>query len=337
MTLSPPAAGTDEDLSPEIEYPSRAGARELALMILARVGSAAVVLLLAITVTFVAVQLAPGDTVSLLLGENRDDADLRAQTIERWGLDQPLWSQYLTYLARIPSGDLGTSYNLRRPVAELLAESIGPTMQLALASTVVAILLAYLITIITTANVRFLRPVAEVIELILVSTPSFWIAIVLLALVSFRLGWFSIVDSTSWQALVLPTASLAIPIGAYLAQVLRDGVDRALEQPAAITARARGITPLQVRTTHALRHASLPVLNLVGLIFGSLLGGAVIVEQVFGRAGLGQIAVDAVTVKDIPLILGVALVSTFAFVVVSTLVDVLSLLIDPRLRTKVAS
>jgi peptide/nickel transport system permease protein len=310
--------------------------RRFAVLAARRVGSGIFVLWVAVSLTFVAVQLAPGDTVSLLLGENRDDPVLRAQTIERWGLDQPVWVQYLTYLARIPTGDLGISYTLRRPVADLIWTGIGPTFQLTAAAALSAIVLAVLGAVLTTAPIRGLRPFAAVVELVLLSAPPFWLAIVLLWGVSFRLGWFSIVQQDSWQALVLPTAALALPIGAYLTQVLVEGVERALTQPFVTTARARGISRFAARARHALRHAALPAVHLIGLIVGSLLGGAVIVEQVFGRPGLGQLAVDAVTVKDIPLILGIALVSTAAFIAVSTVVDLIGTAIDPRLRLRPA-
>jgi peptide/nickel transport system permease protein len=304
----------------------------LAILVAKRLGSGLFVLWVAVSLTFVAIQLAPGDTVSLLLGENRDDPVLRAQTIQRWGLDQPVWVQYFTYLARIPSGDLGISYTLRRPVSELIWGGIGPTFQLTAAAALAAIVIAVAGAVLSTAPIPGLRGLAAVIELVLLSAPPFWLAIVLLWAISFRLGWFSIVEQDSWQALVLPTASLALPIGAYLTQVLVEGIQKAVAQPFIVTARARGISRFAARAGHALRHAALPAVNLVGLIIGSLLGGAVIVEQVFGRPGLGQLAVDAVTVKDIPMILGITLVSTAAFVVVSTAVDLVGVVIDPRLR-----
>ncbi len=311
-------------------------ARRLAVLVAKRLGGGLFVLWVAVSLTFVAIQLAPGDTVSLLLGENRDDPVLRAQTIARWGLDQPVWVQYLTYLARIPAGDLGVSYTLRRPVSDLIWMGIGPTFQLTAAAALAAILIAVLGALLTTASVPGLRPIAATVELVLLSAPPFWLAIVLLWGISFRLGWFSIVEQGSWQALVLPTAALALPIGAYLTQVLVEGIERAMAQPFVITARARGISRFAARAQHALRHAALPAVHLVGLIVGSLLGGAVIVEQVFGRPGLGQLAVDAVTVKDIPLILGITLVSTAAFIAASTVVDLIGVAIDPRLRLRPA-
>lgn len=310
----------------------RSGHGALAFLVVRRVLAGVLVLWAAITATFLAIQLAPGDTVSLLLGENRDDPVLRAQTIERWGLNQPLWVQYLTYLRRIPSGDLGISYTLRQPVAHLIAINAGPTFTLAAVAAAGAIVIAILGALIVTSPVHWLRPLVSGYELIMVSAPSFWLAIVLLWLFSFELGWFSIVKQGSWQALVLPAASLALPIGAYLSQLLVSGIDRAMEQPFIITTRARGSSLLAARIQHALRHAALPALHMLGLIVGSLLGGAVIVEQVFGRVGLGQLLVDAVKVKDMPLILGVTLVTTAVFVAASTVVDILGTLIDPRTK-----
>ncbi|MDR1213728.1 MAG: ABC transporter permease [Propionibacteriaceae bacterium] len=297
-----------------------------------RLAQAVFVLWAAITVTFVAVHLMPGDTVSLLLGENRNDEVLRASTISRWGLDQPIWLQYLIYLRRIPTGDLGTSYTLRKPVGELIGELMGPTFQLAATALVCAIVIGFLLAYATTGRTPLVRPIVNTLELVFLSAPPFWIGIVLLAVFSFRLGWFSVIDYTSWESLVLPVAAIALPMGFYLAQVLRDGIDRALEQPFSLTARTRGLTWAQVRSHHALRHASLPAISLIGLIAGGLLGGAVITETVFARPGLGQIAVSGVQVKDIPLILGIALVTTFAYVVASTVADLVGILLDPRLR-----
>lgn len=321
------------DLTLDVPRSTTASAGTLGLLVLRRLVGAVFVLWVAVSLTFVAVHLTPGDTVSLMLGENRDDPVLRAQTIERWGLDQPLWVQYLTYLSRIPKGDLGISYTLRRPVSDLIVMGMGPTFQLTAAAALGAILIAVIGAVLTTAPIPGLRRAASVVELVLVSAPPFWLAIVLLWAISFKLGWFSIVQQGSWQSLVLPTASLALPIGAYLTQVLVEGLDKAMVEPFVVTARARGISQLAARGRHALRHAALPVVHLVGLIVGSLLGGAVIVEQVFGRPGLGQLAVDAVTVKDVPLILGITLVTTAAFVAASTLVDLVGLLIDPRIRS----
>ena len=309
----------------------------MARLIAARLGTAALVLLAAVTVTFLAVYAAPGNTVDLILGEDQDNQQLRNEIIALWGLDRPILVQYVTYITGLFQGDLGISYILRKPVTDILGEQILSTVQLTAAAVALAAVLSVTISLLTSGRRGFARRIASGIELVLLSIPSFWLGIVALAIFSFQLGWFSVAGSSGLKSLVLPAAALALPIAGLLTQVLREGLDRALREPFTITARSRGISPLAVRTRHGLRHASLPGLQLAGIIVGSLLGGTVIVEQVFGRPGLGRITVDAVYGKDLPVVLGVALVAAATFVLVSTVVDVLSLLIDPRLRVPSSS
>lgn len=305
-------------------------------LVLARLATAAVVLLAAVTVTFLAVYASPGQTVDLILGENREDAQLRAEIVALWGLDRPLLVQYSLYLAGLLRGDLGTSYLLRLPVSDVIGEQLGATVTLTFAAFAIAVLLAVTLALLTSGRAGVVRRVASGLELVLLSIPSFWIGIVLLAVFSFQLGWFPVSGGAGWQSLALPAFALALPITGLLSQVLREGLDRAGAQPFALTARSRGVSPLAVRTRHGLRHASLPGLQIAGIVVGSLLGGTVIVEQVFGRPGLGGITVDAVYGKDLPVVLGVALVAAATFVAVSTIVDLLALLIDPRLRSGAA-
>ncbi|MDR2374682.1 MAG: ABC transporter permease [Bifidobacteriaceae bacterium] len=330
VSLDPSIAvlGTEQ----ETALGRRRHASAMTRLVAVRIATAIFVLWAAVTATFLAVHLAPGDTVSLLLGENRDDPEARAAVIQRWGLDQPIWAQYLTYLGRIPAGDFGTSYVLRRPVGELIAESMVPTFQLAALGGLGMVVIGFVVAYFSTARIPGLRPISNTVQLIFLSAPPFWLAIVLLAIFSFQLGWFSVVDFDSWQGMILPVAAIAIPTGFYFAQVLSEGIDRAMEQPFALTARTRGLSRGGVRYHHALRHAALPGITVAGLTIGGLLGGAVFVETVFGRPGLGQIAVNAVTVKDVPLILGATIVTTAAFVLASTAVDLVGIFLDPRLR-----
>lgn len=304
----------------------------LLLRVGAILGGAVVVLWAAITVAFLAIHLAPGDTASLLLGpENQNDPVLLAEANERWGLDKPLLAQYLSYLIGILQGDLGESFVLRRPVSEVLGEQLWPTIELAGLAFVLAFGIALLGTLISSGRRRS-RAVASSIELTLVSLPSFWIGIVLLSVFSFTLGWFPVSGAGSFAALILPAFALAIPIGAYLTQVFREGTERSLEAPYSTTARSRGISETGLRLRHSLRHGVLPVITLSGLVVGSLLGGAVITEQVFGRPGIGQVAVSAVHSKDVPVILGVAIISTAAFVIATTIADLVRVALDPRIR-----
>lgn len=305
-------------------------------LVLARLGTAAVVLLAAVTVTFLAVYAAPGQTVDLILGEDRENAQLRAEIVALWGLDRPLLAQYALYLGGLLRGDLGTSYLLRLPVSDVIGEQLGATVALTFTAFAIAVVLAVTLALLTSGRAGVVRRLASGLELVLLSIPAFWIGIVLLAVLSFQLGWFPVSGGSGWRSSALPALALALPITGLLSQVLREGLDRAGAEPFALTARSRGVSPIAVRTRHGLRHASLPGLQIAGIVVGSLLGGTVIVEQVFGRPGLGGITVDAVYGKDLPVVLGVALVAAATFVAVSTIVDLLALLIDPRLRSGAA-
>jgi peptide/nickel transport system permease protein len=170
------------------------------------------------------------------------------------------------------------------------------------------------------------------VELVAFSTPAFWLGILLLTMFSFRLRVFPVAGGEGWRSLVLPALTLAVPFGSLLSQVLREGVEAALDQPFALTARSRGVGPLAVRARHALRHALVPAVTIGGWLVGGLLGGTVLVETVFARPGIGRVAVEAVNSHDIPVVVGLIMLSAAVYLVVNTLVDVLYLLIDPRLR-----
>lgn len=161
--------------------------------------------------------------------------------------------------------------------------------------------------------------------------PSFWLGL-LLTVFSFQLRWLPVVGDDGLRSLVLPAIAPGVPMGAYLTEALREDLDGELTQPYVLTARSRGAAMARAKTNHALRHAALPAVTIGGLIVGGLLGGAAITEQVFGRSGLGHIAVAAVESQDMPVILGVSLFASAVFVIASTLVDLAALWLDPRLR-----
>ncbi|MFD3533740.1 ABC transporter permease [Streptomyces sp. NPDC058664] len=299
----------------------------------ARLGAAVLVVWGAATLAFLVLQLVPGDPVDAVIGSQAlVDAETREDLRHRYGLDQPLAVQYVTYLGRLARGDLGESYQLQQPVARVLADQLGPTLELALYVTLVALLLAVAVTVLTTGRARLPRRVSALVELVVVSTPSFWLGIMLLTVFSFRLGWFPVSDSGDGRSLVLPVLTLALPIAAVLAQVMREGLLDALRQPFALTARSRGLRESTVRSRHALRHAALPALTLAGWFTGTLLGGAVVVENVFARSGIGRVALQAVGGRDLPVVQGVVALSAVAFVVIGALVEVAYVVVDPRLR-----
>ena len=304
---------------------------ELARRIVGRLLGGVLVLWAAVTLAFLGVHLAPGDIVSLLIGEQIRTPAIEAAIRAEWGLNEPLWWQYLHYLWRVLHGDFGRSYILNTEVSQLLATQLWPTLKLTLAALLVSAVFAVTIAV-ATAHRRWGRRVANGLELLLASTPSFWMGIVLLFMFSFTLRWFPVAGDRHLSSLVLPALSLGLAQGAVIAQVLRRELERALESPFTLTLRAWGVDEIIIRLRHALRHAALPAVTLTGWLVGGLLSGAVITEQVFGRPGLGKLTVDAVLAKDLPIVLAVAILSALIYVVMSTLVDILALWIDPRLR-----
>ncbi|MBO0143512.1 ABC transporter permease [Agrobacterium sp. Ap1] len=305
----------------------------LPMQVLGRIGSGILVLWAAVTLSFISVQLAPGDIVSLLIGEQIRTPEVEAAIRAEWGLDQSLLEQYLAYLGRLLQGDFGRSYILQTDISGLVASQMLPTLKLTIASLAVAIIFA-IASAVLTAGKRIPRSIAGGLELTLISTPTFWLGILLLYVFSFTLKVFPVSGDRNLSALVLPALSLGLSLGAVLGQVLREGLERALEEPFALTVRSWGASDLGLRLRHGLRHAALPAVTLAGWLVGNLLSGAVITEAVFGRPGLGRITVDAVLAHDMPVVLAVAILSALIYVTMSTLVDILYLLLDPRLRNE---
>lgn len=311
-------------------FPARS---TLLSQVLGRVGSGIIVLWAAVTLSFVSLHIAPGDIVDLLIGEQLRTPAVEAAIRTEWGLNEPLYSQYLSYLWRILHGDFGRSYILQTDVSALVLSQLLPTLKLTAAALVVAVVFA-VVSAVATAGRRWPRRIVGGMELVLISTPSFWLGIVLLFVFSFTLKLFPVAGDRTFSALVLPALALGLSLGAVIGQVLREGLERALEEPFALTVRSWGAGSLTLRLRHGLRHAALPAVTLTGWLVGGLLSGAVITEQVFGRPGLGKVTVDAVLGKDLPVVLAVAILSAFIYVVLSTLVDVLYLFLDPRLRSR---
>jgi peptide/nickel transport system permease protein len=291
-----------------------------------------VVLWGAATVVFISVQLLPGSAARAIAGGVASYAtpQVLVTITHQYGLNKPVPVQYLIYLRHLARGQLGVSYQLGKPVATLIGSAIGPTAALALGSAVLGLAIALVVALSTAARPRA-RAVARLFELTSVSMPSFWVGILLLSAFSFGVHVFP-VNGGGVKGLVLPWITLALPIAALLSNVARDGLERALDQPFALTVRSRGVGEWRLRLHHALRHAMMPVLTLSGWTLGELLGGVVVVEAVFARAGIGELLVNAVAGRDFPLIEGIVLTTALAFVLINTAIELLYRVIDPRLR-----
>ncbi|MGB3731244.1 ABC transporter permease [Microbacterium sp.] len=303
-----------------------------ALTRIAGIASSAVIVLWgAATLAFLAFRIIPGDAVTAMLGpQSQVSEQVKAGIRTDLGLDQPPLVQYLSYLGRLLHGDLGQSYQLRMPVTEVIGRQLGPTLQLTALALLIAVVLALAGALFARRGIA--QGIVVGLELVVLSSPVFWIGILLLAVFSFWLGWFPVAGSRTPATLVLPAVTLALPVAALIGQVLRDGIDRAERQPFAETVRARGAGPARLVLRHSLRHGAANALTLAAYLTGSLLGGAVLVETVFARPGLGRITLAAILNRDLPVVAGVIMLSALVFVIVNTLVELAHPLLDPRLR-----
>jgi peptide/nickel transport system permease protein len=300
--------------------------------LLRRLALALLVVLGAATVAFAAMQLLPGDPVRAILGVTTTDPQLVETARHELGFDQPLLLRYLTFLGHLITGDLGRSYQLQEPVAEIVGRQVWPTLQLALTAYVLALVAAVVMALLTAGRRRALRSVSTTVELIAVSSPSFWLGALLLAAFSFRWHLLPASGDTGLSGLILPSVTLAAGLFGVFTQVLRQGLERALEEPFVLTSRTRGTGEGAVRLRHALRHAIVPLVSLSAWVVGALLTGAVVVETMFSRPGLGRTLASAVTTRDFPVVTTVVVLIAAFFTLVNIGVDVLYRIVDPRVR-----
>jgi peptide/nickel transport system permease protein len=304
-----------------------------------RLGWSLVVLWFVVTTTFAMTYGIPADPARTLVGPHADAATI-ASLRREMKLDRPVWVQYAAYLGRLAHGDLGRSYRTRRPVLAVVAEKIWPTAQLALTALALALLAGVPLGV--AAAVRRGRAadtIASAVALVGQSAPTFFLGPLLMYLGAFRFGWFPVsgYGEPGWDRLwhlFLPALTLA-PAGiASYARLVRAELTETLGEDYVRTSRAKGLPPAAVVGKHALRNALPPVATLAGLDLGVLLGGAVVTESIFGWPGLGREAVLAIANVDLPIILGVVMVSAVAILVASLLADLAHALLDPRIRMR---
>jgi peptide/nickel transport system permease protein len=299
--------------------------------ILRRLLLAIPVLLGVVFVVMLTIDLLPGDAVTLMLGEHATK-DAVARLREHLGLDKPFLVRYLDYVGQLVRGDLGRSIQQNRPVAAELADAWPATLQL----TVAALLLAALVGIASGVasavwpNSLF-DAVARLGSLFGLSMPIFWTGLVLIVVFSLWLNWLPVGGAGSLTHLMLPAITLALPSVAMIARLTRSAVLDVLREDYVRTARAKGLGELWVLGRHALRNAFIPILTLVGLQSGQLMGGAVLTETVFAWPGLGRLMVKAIFARDYVLLQGAVLVFALAFVIINLLVDLSYGLLDPRI------
>jgi peptide/nickel transport system permease protein len=292
-------------------------------------------LLLLAGVTFVVfgmMYLAPGD-VTVMLAASSPSPEQVAAIRREFGLDQPPWVQYGIFLRRVAHGDLGDSWIDRRPVMPQVLDAFGYTLRLAAVALALSVVLGTAGGIVSAVRYRSVTDESILSATLLgISVPVFVTGLLLIYTFAFKLGWFPTSGAGTWRHLVLPACTLASFLTAYNVRMTRACMLDVLRQDYVRTARAKGVRELWVLGRHAFRNALVPMVTVIGLQVGLLLGGSVITETVFGYPGVGQLVVSAISARDTPLVQACVLVTASGFILVNLLVDMSYVLIDPRIR-----
>ncbi len=299
------------------------------------------VLLFVSAVVFSVMHLIPGDPAQLLLGfENTDPVQL-ARVRQEFGLDRPIPVQYAIWLGRILRGELGISVRTGRPIAQVIAEALPFTLELSLYALVLAVAIGIPLGVWAgSARSRSVDLASQAFVLLGLSLPSFWVGTVLILVFSVRLRWFPVLSyprlvddplQNLWS-LLLPAFTLAVPNAAAIARMVRASMRAVRGEEYIRVAYAKGLAPQTVVRRHMLRNALVPAVTLIGIVAGYLLGGSVVVEQVFAIPGLGRTGLQAIIQRDYPLLQAVVLLVTTLFVLTNLVVDLIYVLLDPRIR-----
>ncbi|RLA06325.1 MAG: glutathione ABC transporter permease GsiC [Gammaproteobacteria bacterium] len=302
------------------------------MLIIRRFAAALLVIFGVSVAVFVLTHIIPGDPVEVMLGERASTAD-RAALAKAYGLDRPVGEQMVDYYRGLMRFDLGDSLFHHRPVVDLIAERVPATVELAAAAMAIALVVALVLGIISAWYARtWVDQGARVISLLGVSIPNFWLGPLLILAGSVYLGWFPVSGRSGLNSLVLPAITLGTALAAIVARMLRNSLLEIAEADFVRTARAKGLGEWTILWRHSLRNALLPVVTLVGLQVGAILGGSVIVETVFSWPGIGRLTVEAIQSRDYPVVQGCVLLIATLYVVVNLMTDVAYGLIDPRIR-----
>lgn len=283
---------------------------------------------------FLFVHILPGDPAVLAAGPDAD-----AQTIqlirEDMGLNLPLWEQFVNYMSNVLHGDLGHSLRSKRPVFDEIAIRFTPTMLLTLTSMFWSVIVGLVIGVVS-AIWRNSWPDRLFMTLAVsgISFPAFAFGMLLIQIFAVWLGWLPSVGADSWKHFILPSLTLGLSVAAVLARFTRASFVEVINEDFVRTARAKGLSEKVVMIKHSLRNALIPVVTMMGLQFGFLLGGSIVVETVFGWPGMGSLLIDSVNSRDYPMIQGLVLLFSFEFIVINLVVDILYGVINPTIRYK---
>ncbi|HEY8848073.1 MAG TPA: nickel ABC transporter permease [Thermoanaerobaculia bacterium] len=286
-----------------------------------------------LTLVFSLIHLIPGDPAVQIAGENARPEDVQ-QVRKALGLDQPLWSQYVTYVTHVIRGDLGRSFQTNEAVTKQIAQRYPATMQLAFGSMLVALIVAFPLGIISAIyRNSWIDNLARFFALIGVSMPSFWFGPLLIIAFAINHTWFPVSGrDQGLRSLVLPSLTMGLAMAAILTRMIRVSLAEELSQLYVTTAIAKGVTRAKAIFRHALKNALIPVITILALQFGSLLTGAIITEQIFSWPGLGRLLIQSISTRDYPQVQASILVIALTYIVVNFASDLLYGVVDPRIK-----
>jgi peptide/nickel transport system permease protein len=284
------------------------------------------------TLVFLLIHLIPGDPVQAMLGDSAAPEDVEMLR-DRLGLNRPLYVQYGSFMAGLVEGDLGTSIRTNQKVVAAIAERMPATAELAVASMIVAILIAIPLGIIAAVRAgTSVDHVATTLALLGISMPTFWLGPLLAIIFSISLGWLPVSGRGTLAHLVLPAITLGAPLAAVLARITRASVIEELGELYVLAARAKGVSRARAVLKHAFRNSLIPIVTVLGLQFGAVLTGAVITETIFAWPGVGRLLIQSIGARDYPAVQGCILLIAVTYVSVNLLVDLAYGFLDPRIR-----
>ncbi|AEX51344.1 permease component of an ABC superfamily dipeptide transporter [Rahnella aquatilis CIP 78.65 = ATCC 33071] len=291
-------------------------------------------LLIVAVLVFLFVHLLPGDPARLMAGQDAD-ASVVALVRQDLGLDKPLYQQFFTFFGNALTGDFGHSMVSKRPVIEEISSRFMPTFWLTLTSMVWAVIFGLVIGVVSAVwRNRWPDRLGMALAVSGISFPAFALGMLLMQIFSVELGWLPTVGADSWQHYILPSVTLGAAVAAIMARFTRASFVEVMQEDYMRTARAKGVHEAVVVVKHGLRNAMIPVVTMMGLQFGFLLGGSIVVEKVFNWPGLGRLLVDSVEMRDYPVIQAEVLLFSLEFILINLLVDMLYAVINPSIRYK---
>jgi ABC-type dipeptide/oligopeptide/nickel transport system permease component len=299
---------------------------------LQRTAQMALVIFGVITLTFFAVRLVPGDPARLMEPPGTPESVLDL-TRQKLGTDKPISQQYIDFLKNLAQGDMGTSFRGGRPVASTVLESVPNTLALGAISMVITTIIAFALGIAASRN-----PNGWVDRLTLSSiaqaTPGFWLGVMLALLFAVNLRWFPAIGNAGWKSYVLPVATLVISLLPLQIRAVRQAFIETMGEGFVRAARARGLSEQRVLGVHVMKVAAIPLITLIGLQAGYVLGGAVVIESIFNWPGIGNLTLQAISQRDFPMIQGTVLITAIVFTLINFVVDLTYAALDPRVRLR---